>query len=117
MLIYMFLTWRMLYIYSKLFEDIEHRSCCQRLSGWLSKHQNFFIVAYFLIDNVCNWICWYLIIYTYPYDMLTENEILAYLTLNMVNFSLELALGIIFIFLWRFFNEYTKSPQFGITRR
>ena len=38
MLIYMFLVWRMIFIYSKLFADRREKTCSQKSAQWASKH-------------------------------------------------------------------------------
>ena len=53
---------------------------------------------------------WYLHVFTNPIHSLTPDEIMVYLILSIINFVLEFALGILFIFLWRFFDKLLKSP-------
>ena len=117
MLIYMFLVWRMIFVYSKLFSDRQEKTCAQKSADWVSKHQNKFIVAYFLIANTCDWTTWYLRVYTNPIHSLTHDEITVEIIVSIINFVIEFGLGILFILLWRFFNTLLKSPQFGISRR
>ena len=35
---------------------------------------------------------------------------------SVINFMIEFTLGVIFIFLWRFFNAYIKEQQFNISK-
>ena len=117
MLIYMFLVWRMLYIYGQLYVDSQNKTFAQRAASWASRFQTKFIITYFLIANMCNWTCWYCLVYTDPYKELTGAEITIYLIFSILNFVIELSLGITFILLWKFFNNFTKSPQFGISKQ
>ena len=38
MLIYMFLVWRMIFVYSQLFADRREKTCSQKSAEWASKH-------------------------------------------------------------------------------
>lgn len=116
MTIYIYIIMRMLYIYSQMFLAADSKPCRVRASTWVSKHQNFFIVLYFVVANACNWACWYLLVYQDPKFDLTGTEIDIFAAFSLLNFVVEMLLGFLFIMLCCYFHKASETFQQRISK-
>ena len=103
-IIYLFMVIRMLYIYVQLHKDDPEKFTSRyKMADFVYRNRVVVILSYFAGVNMCYWTSFYLTELHAPKGDLTATQVRIYLALSLINWSLEMCLGITFCILWYYF--------------